>query len=96
MIGVRISSGNTKLRNIPNINLPPMVTCSSDAPCLGDGGCYAVKAYRQYPNARNAWNNNLNVYLMNPDFYFENMWDQLRKIKILSRFRWHSSGDIID
>ena len=95
-IGVCISKGNIKLGSIPNVNLPPIVTCESGVPCAQKNGCYALKAYRQYPNVRNAWNNNLNVYSMNPDFYFESICKQLGKMKNLPRFRWHSSGDMVD
>ena len=95
MIGVRISDGNTKLGGIKNVNLPPIISCAKNVPC-STTGCYALKAYKQYPAVRNAWSNNLDVYKMNPDFYFNNIFSQLRKVKNLDRFRWHSSGDIVD
>lgn len=96
MIGVRISAGNTKLGSIPNVNLPPITTCEEQVPCAVNKGCYAIKAFRQYPNVRNAWNNNLKVYQLNSNFYFTSIINQLRKIRHLPRFRWHSSGDIVD
>lgn len=94
MQSVKISNGNTKIGNIPNINLPPVLTCLKDVPCSSDK-CYALKAYKQYPNVRNAWNLNFDIFQNNSNFYFSNIIDQLKKKNKLERFRWHSSGDIV-
>ena len=91
---VKISAGNMKLGKIPNVNLPPIITCAYRVPCMKK--CYAMKAYRAYPNARDAWNNNLNIYHMNKEEYFASIIKQLKKIKHFDKFRWHSAGDILD
>lgn len=91
---VKISVGNIKLGKIFNVNLPPIITCAYRVPCMKK--CYAMKAYRAYPNARNAWNDNLNLYTLNKDEYFASIINQLKKKKHFDRFRWHSSGDILD
>ena len=92
---VILSSGNIKLGNIWNINLPPILSCATGVPC-SHTGCYAKKAYRQYPNVRNAWNWNLNYYKANSNDYFASIIKQLKRKRHLDRFRWHSSGDILD
>lgn len=92
---VKISSGNIKLGSIPNINLPPILTCNKDVPCASDG-CYALKAYKQYPNVRSAWHHNLEEFKRDSVKFFNDVTSQLKKKKSLRRFRWHSSGDIVD
>lgn len=91
-----LSEGNIKLGKILNVNLPPVVTCSRDVPC-STNGCYALKSFKQYPNVRKAWESNLELYNCNSTKYFESIIDQIkRKRKLPKRFRWHSSGDIVD
>lgn len=91
---VHISDGNIKLGRIFNVNLPPVISCATGVPCKKK--CYAMKAYKAYPTARNAWNDNLNLYNLNKDEYFASIINQLKRKKHLDRFRWHSSGDILD
>lgn len=79
-----------------NVNLPPIVSCCSGVPCATSKKCYAIKAYRQYPNVRKSWDNNLEIYNHYNDFYFDNISIQIKSKKKIKRFRWHSSGDIID
>ena len=91
---VHISSGNSKLgKHIPNISLPPGYTCVKGVPCAEASSCYAHKAWRQYPNVRRAWTENLIHFMMQPENYFiqiqQYLW--LHKPK---RFRWHVAGDI--
>lgn len=95
MFDVILSHGNTKLGNITNINLPPILSCAYGVPC-SSSGCYAKKAYRQYPNVRNAWNWNFNLYKTDSNDYFASIIKQLKRKRHLDRFRWHSSGDILD
>lgn len=92
---VKISLGNSKIGRIMNINLPPIISCPTGVPCALDR-CYALKAYRRYPNVRLAWDSNLSFYKNNPIEFFNNIKIQLEKKKKIKRFRWHSSGDIVD
>ena len=91
---IKISDGNSKIGKIPNINLPPGVTCRADAKCYHEG-CYARKAYRMYPSAKAAWDANWEFYQEDPEEYFAELsaWLLVREPKL---FRYHSSGDIPD
>ena len=64
MAKIHISDKNSKLGRIPNISLTPGITCSPEAckTCL-KGGCYALKAYRQYKRTRTAWDENTELAL---------------------------------
>lgn len=90
---LQISKGNTKTGKIPAVSLAPIKSCPKSAPCKTC--CYAVKVCRYSPEAKAAWNNNLELYLKNPDSYFE----QLKTYMLKSNpkfFRMHTSGDIPD
>lgn len=94
---VRISKGNMKLgTKIPNINLSPPKSCAK-MPCLNTG-CYAMKAYRQYPNVKESWDFNYNLFRENPEAYFDMIIDKLSRKKSSNRkyVRWHSAGEIIN
>lgn len=88
-----ISSGNSKLGNIPNISLPPIKACENCAHCKSD--CYALKAYRMYPSVRKSWDENLSYYNDSPLMYFVQIRAYLTDKKP-SLFRWHVSGDILN
>lgn len=88
---VNISKGNKKVGNIPNVSLTPCTTCPADAPCRDK--CYAMKAYRQYPNVRAAWNGNTEAARNHTAEYFAGIHDFIQKKKP-SHFRWHVAGDI--
>jgi len=90
---ISISKGNMKLVGIPNINLPPIKTCRKNAPCCRD--CYSMKAYRLYPSARRAWDNNYCLYKSDPKKYFNSLNSFLKTSKP-KYFRFHSSGDFVD
>ncbi len=90
---VKISSGNTKIGNTPNISLPPIQTCVPQAPCSKK--CYAMKAWKQYPNVRKAWTNNLGAYCESPSQYFKDV-SVFCQNKRPKYFRWHVAGDIPD
>ena len=92
-MNIKISSGNTKLGSIPNLNLPPVKTCREGVPCAKD--CYAMKAWRQYPNVRSAWQSNLDLYKNDPHTFFGRLHKYLR-IHRPYVFRVHSAGDIPD
>jgi hypothetical protein len=90
----KLSPGNTKLGKIHNISLPPIKTCVKGVPCA-NGKCYALKAWRQYPGVREAWQHNLECYLRDHVRYFHDISDYIRD-KELDYFRWHVGGDIPD
>jgi len=92
-VTVHISRGNSKLgKHIANISLPPVATCPKGVPCAS-GSCYAHKAWRQYPNVRRAWGENLAELVMNKDRYFVDIlkWIWANEPE---HFRWHVAGDI--
>lgn len=91
---VTISKGNAKVGKVPNISLPPIATCPDDAPCKGDG-CYALKAWKQYPGTRKAWGENLRAYDKDPAGYFGKLNEFMHKNKPRF-FRFHVAGDIPD
>lgn len=88
-----ISKGNMKLGGMPNLSLPPGVTCRKDAPCRG--ACYAQKAWRQYPNVRKAWRGNWALWQKQPVEFEHKLDDWITKHKP-DVFRWHVGGDIPD
>jgi hypothetical protein len=92
-IPVRISLGNSKLgRDLPNVNLPPIISCQPDVPCAKQG-CYSLKSFRAYPNVRRARRHNWAVLQSNFDRYFREIGEFL-SLKDPPYFRWHSDGDI--
>jgi hypothetical protein len=92
-IEVCIMSGNTKLGGIWNTSLPPVKSCSTDAPCYDK--CYAMKAYRQYPDTREAWDRNYKLYQATPNEYFRQVEAFLSDVRPDS-FRWLVAGDVVD
>ena len=88
----KVSNTNSKLGGqIYSINLPPVVTCRSDAPCFK--GCYACKGNWLFPNVKNSLQHNLEAYKSNPTLFFESVAAQTALVRFC---RWHSSGDIVD
>ena len=90
---IHISPGNTKLGKIPNISLPPIITCGEDVACRKL--CYAVKFFKMYPGVKTAWEENLSEYLKDPDNYFNEIGEYLKR-RSVKYFRFHVSGDIPD
>lgn len=88
---LHISKGNTKLGKIPNISLPPVVTCRKGVWCTKD--CYAMKAYRLWPEVKTAWDENWLFYKKDSRGYFDGVQKWLQK-NAPNHFRWHVSGDI--
>ena len=93
---LHVSVGNTKIGRIANINLPPIISCKKGVPCGKEKLCYALKAYRQYPKTREAWDENYELAKTNIRSFFDQAIDYIRKHKKIEFFRWHSSGDIIN
>jgi len=93
---VFISKGNSKLGTIPNVSLPPVITCEINPPCAEK--CYAKKFYSGFAAHKVAplWDANYAAYLYSPDEYFESIISQLSIMKNHRLFRWHVSGDIVD
>jgi hypothetical protein len=89
----KISPGNMKLGDIPNVSLTPCKTCHPDAPCKNK--CYAMKAYRMYPIVKKAWQANTAEMTKNRSKYFADIRKFLAK-KQPKYFRWHVAGDIPD
>lgn len=92
---LHISEKNSKMGKVPNISLPPGITCRKNAPCFKD--CYANKrCYLRWPNVKKAWRENYDDYLRRgPDVYFDeiNCWLNDHSP---GYFRWHVGGDIPD
>lgn len=89
-----ISSGNMKIGKIANISLTPGKSCSGCADSCHKT-CYAMKAYRQYPNVRVAWDTNLESARSERAAYFAGVSSFLASYSG-NRFRWHVAGDILD
>lgn len=88
---VHISGGNMKLGSIMNISLPPVITCHNCHDCMKY--CYAVRSYLRLPTTQQAWNDNMVIYLNEPERYFNEI---SAAVKTQRFFRWHVSGDIVD
>lgn len=70
--------------------MPRVVTCASDVPCVKT--CY-VHHFDWRATVRNAYDNNLNLWLSDPDGF------ELQAVAAAYGsfyFRWHVSGDIVD
>ncbi len=94
--GVTISLSNAKLGGfIPCVNLPPVITCRTGAPC--QKGCYACKGHYLYANVQKSLTDNLNAFKGDLTAYFNDIIDFLKNGLVIYRFfRWHSSGDIVN
>lgn len=91
---IKISPGNSKLGSIPNTSVIPITDCRNDAPCHDK--CYAMKAWKQYPNVRNAWRSNSDQWKRDGMAAAKSVVYQLRKKKSLPYFRIHVAGDFIN
>ena len=90
---VVISSGNDKIGKIPNVSLPPIISCVPGVPCGSEKTCYSLKAWAQYPNVRAARLHNWKLWLTQPKRYFSDLRKFLSK-KNPPYFRFHTDGDI--
>ena len=87
---VSISKGNEKLGAIQSVSLPSGNTCIQ---CDCNKKCYARRIERRRKSVREAYQNNLNILITEPDVY----WREVEAAIMLSRFfRFHVSGDIPD
>ena len=87
---ITISKTNSKLSGeIPSVNLPPIQTCRSDAPCKKQ--CYACKGNFTYKNVKTSLLNNYALYVANKEDYFNQILSFLsNKLTTYKYFRWHS------
>jgi hypothetical protein len=90
-----ISEGNQKIGKIPNVSLPPVLSCVKGVPCASENLCYSLKAWRAYPNVRDARLHNWRVWLTRPHKYFGNISEFITKNNP-QYFRFHVDGDIPD
>lgn len=92
-MNLTISPENTKLGRIPNLSHPPIIGCRPDAPCTTD--CYALKAWRQYPQTRAAWRGNLSLWEADPAHYRADLYSYLSSRRYRTPFfRFFVAGDI--
>jgi hypothetical protein len=80
---------------VPACSLAPGKTCIPSAPCFKSGKCYALKAFRQYPNTRAAWLRNTELAFRSPAEFCSQLREFFQR-KQPAFFRWHVSGDIIN
>jgi ferredoxin len=88
---INVSKGNSKLGKVHNISVLPVVDCTNCRDCASS--CYARKFVRLYPAAKRAWTANSGARREDPDRYFEEIREHLRK-KAPKLWRWHVSGDV--
>lgn len=78
---------------IPSVSIIPSEFCKS-MPCYHEG-CYAVALCNRYPNTKNAWQRNWDLYLNSSDIFFSAI-DRFLEIAAPRYFRWHVGGEIPD
>jgi hypothetical protein len=91
---IKISPGNSKLGRIPNTSVIPVSDCKDGVPCKDK--CYALKAWKQYPNVRSAWTNNSKLWRDDPYEARSSVIRQLKRMKKVKYFRIHVAGDFIN
>jgi hypothetical protein len=94
---ITISKGNVKLGKLANFSLPPVVSCPNCKDCKGiykgrKYSCYANKAMRLYPSAKNAWYNNFEACTESLENVERQICEFLRK-NLPPIFRIHTAGD---
>lgn len=104
ILGYTFSPGNLKLGKIWNISHTPIQGCMSNVPCANTKGCYALKAYLNYPSTRKAWDSNYYRLLHDRRYYpYTALIDAVVKLAqgspqraTLKYFRIHVAGDFLD
>ncbi len=91
---LKISLKNSKIGEVPNLSLPPGITCVEDIPYFTEG-CYARNSFRRFPNVKKAWNSNLDFYMDEPLNLFSEFDKWLTDNKP-ERFRLFVGGDFPD
>ncbi len=77
-----------------NVSTEPVLCCPKRIPCA-EGGCYALKSLRLYPQTRKAWAKNARIAKTNPRSYFWQIANRIADRKP-RHFRWHVAGDILN
>ncbi len=91
---MKLSKGNNKIGKVANVSLTPIKACKGCADVCGKD-CYAMKAYKQYPATKAAWDHNFEQATNDVIGFFNELHDSLKSYK--GRFfRWHVAGDILD
>jgi hypothetical protein len=89
-VQISISPGNKKLKNIASFSLPPVASCLNHKHCASK--CYALKAFRAYPNVKKAYSRNFDI--VKSDLKdFENQMEKFLSNYEKKYFRIHVSGD---
>lgn len=88
-IKLHISTSNSKLGDIPSVNLPPIITCKPGCPCAKT--CYALKGRFRFPSVKAAMAENLHLWQIDPAAYQRAVIDCAYYVRF---FRWHSAGDV--
>lgn len=95
---VTISKGNTKIGNVHNVSLAPIVTCGNCSHC--SGFCYDIKAALFHTNsvvAARAMNTVIATEHRDAYFTYIRQYIKRRSGKRSHKFfRWHVGGEIID
>ena len=91
MAHVHISNVSKLGSDIPSVNLPPVTTCRSDAPCFKK--CYARRGRLAFPRTKSLLERNYDLWRQDP-IQFER--DVIIAAYPYRYFRWHCSGDIPD
>lgn len=92
---VKISPGNTKLGTIPNVSLIPVADCGNCDSCKDS--CYALKAWKMYPEVRKMWRGNSKAFRENSFIAIQDVQDYFisRKKNLPRFFRIHVGGDFL-
>lgn len=88
---VRISAGNKKLGNIPNVSLLPVLDCGNCSCCAKS--CYDLRNDMIYKESINARTVNSLIFATDPERYFREI-DAWLTFHFPRAFRWHVGGDI--
>ncbi len=95
-----ISEGNSKLGDISNFSLPPVISCANCAKCYR--ACYVQKSFLSYINVRTSQYNNLYLVKNNLPIvdnalraYFDKQNKNPLQSDNVQLFRIHVSGDFI-
>lgn len=91
-LSVCIAPGNSKTGRIPNVSMPPILSCRGVCWQCGKH-CYDGKAVLQYTGTAKARARNWSIWLRDPAGYFRQIVEYCRKHSP-EFFRYHSGGEI--